>query len=269
MKKLWFFLILAVTLLLGISSTALAIPVLMTEDPWGPQANDRTNMNAVFGQGNYDVYTSYAAAPVDKIFIKSNQFVMMEGGAGTDLDWYKYLDANKDIILKWVDTGGRLLLMSAGWTQGVYQFGPAALVQDGKYSLSSSGKLTEDGFKAFTFQKIDPYQTGTYLAHDYVKGEGLTVFMNGSGEANAGYDSFPDSTSPGNGSGPIVAGINYGKGYIMYAGLTDSVFHRNGPGLVNDVIAYTANAPIPGALYLFGSGLIGLAGLSRRKLRKR
>jgi len=89
------------------------------------------------------------------------------------------------------------------------------------------------------------------MAHDTIGGN-LTVFM----------------TEDINGN-PIVAGEKYDKGYIMYSGLTTSQYHYAGYNLTTDIINFTANqgsCPEPGTLVMFGSGILGLAGVIRRKL---
>jgi PEP-CTERM motif len=257
MKKFMSLIIIAMTLLLGISSAALANPVLMTELPWN--YNDSLNMSDVFGS-NFIEYTTYRSAylplPGD-IFNSANRFVMMEGGAATATNWYNYLTANQTQILNWVNGGGSLLLMSGGWNFGTYTFGPAYITAN---LLSYSGTLTAAGVNAFTFQSTPATHSGTYytqsgtqhqnaIALGAIPGNGLTIFM----------------TSPT--YGPIVAGTPCGNGYIMYAGLVTSNFDVSGPSLVNDVIAFTAaqadHVPLPGSMLLFGSGLLGLAGWRR------
>jgi hypothetical protein len=243
-------LILGVMLVMFMAIPAFAMPTLVSEtwnaSNWGyAGANDAVNMTAVFGAGNYMNYLSYASATPSAIFTASNKFVMLDGGAASDLNWYSYLTANSTTILSWVSAGGHLLLMSAGWDAGTYTFGPGSLIQDNYAHASYTGTLTAAGIAAFTFQPTPTTQSGSYLAHDYITGTGLTVFMTG----NSGL--------------PIIAGTGYGAGYLMYAGLTDSVFNSSGPGLVNDLIYYTATVPLPPSVLLLGSGLLGLLGFRR------
>ena len=132
-------------------------------------------MNNVFGAGNFTAYTSYAGATPASIFNPSNRFVFLEGGASTDINWLAYLSGNASTILNWVNSGGALLLMSAGWDPGTYTLGHGNLRQDNYLNASPSGTLTRAGTAAFTFEPTLTTQSGNYLAHDFVTGTGLTV----------------------------------------------------------------------------------------------
>jgi hypothetical protein len=52
---------LAVVFALAIAAPASALPVLVSQQPWGTD-RDVNNFNAVFGAGNYTFYNSFASA---------------------------------------------------------------------------------------------------------------------------------------------------------------------------------------------------------------
>lgn len=231
----------------GVATSASAAPVLVSQNPWGMN-QDVANMTDVFGAGNFTTYNSFASATPGAIFNASNSFVMLEGGDGSQSFWSNYLSANASTILNWVNDGGALLLMSAGWNGGSDTLGPASLVQN---TYVSTGALTAAGIAAFTHTPTPAIQSGNFLAHDSVVGTGLTVFMTGNDMA-------------------IIAGTEYGRGYLMYSGLTDSQYHYSGNGLVDDVIAFTADqagapVPEPSTVLLLGAGLAGLCFRRRRE----
>ena len=110
----------AVLLSCGFVALAGATPVLVTENPWGT-TDDQTAMNAAYGISNWTLYTNYASATtnVGSIFNSSTRFVMLEGSANTDIDLSAFLSANSSTILGWVNSGGSLLLQSAGWDTSI------------------------------------------------------------------------------------------------------------------------------------------------------
>jgi len=244
-RSLW---ILRVTLVAALSVVpALAGPVLISAYPWGSNS-DTAIMDAVFGAGNYTVYDSFAAATPGTIFTPGTNFVWLEGGSGTDVDWNSYVTSNAATILSWVNAGGRLLLMSAGSSTQTTTLGPGALTFDGS-NYYACGTLTAAGVAAFPTTAAS--QCGNYLAHDSVTGSGLTAFME-------------------SGATAILAGTGYGAGYIMYSGLTDYQWHYNGSSLLENVVAFTAGdiaaVPEPGTATMLGAGLLlAAAGLIRRQ----
>jgi len=237
-------------------------PVLVSEAPWG-EDHDTINMDNVFGAGNWTFYGSYASATPASIFTSGTDFVFLEGGADTDFDLNNYLSNNGTAILDWVNAGGRLLVMSAGWDISITGFGPADLIFDNYVHAADCGQVTGAGHAMVV---LGPGQRcGHNLAHDYVFGAGLTVLLEG-------YDILDPSNT-----WPIVSIADYGAGSIVYSGLTDSQFHDAGDCLVDGVVAFAADlgegpqvcrqvapVPEPGSLSVLGAGL-ALAFVRRRR----
>lgn len=226
-------------------SQATAAPILVTQQPWG-QDTDIGNMTAVFGAGNFTTYTSFAAANPAAVFSAGNEFVMLEGGNGTDTVLANYLTANASTVLAWVNAGGSLLVQSAGWF-GDVSFNGVTL--DGPDNYNSCGTLTAAGIAAFATATT---QCGNYLAHDVVVGAGLTAYMTGNSNGGA-----------------IIAGSVVGNGFVMYSGLTTSVWHHNGQSLVNSLIDYTSaqSSPVPEPTVPALLGIAALVALAASRRR--
>lgn len=243
--------------LLGLSVAASVVgaraePVLISQDPWGQNA-DVQNFTTVFGAGQFDFVDSFVAADPAAVFSAGNRFVMIEGGAGTDVMFQRYLTHNQAAILGWVQAGGVLLLQSAGWDAGSYGIGPGSLVQDHYANASHCGVLTIVG--QALLGGATAKQCGGYLAHDYVTGAGLTPFMTGS---DTGVT--------------VVAAARYGAGEIVYSGLTDCEWNYAGPGLEDGLIERSSQlsgvaVPEPPGVTLLVLGLASLP-IARRLQRK-
>lgn len=222
----------AACLAMGMAVAVHAAPVLVSEGPWG-STNDQSAMNAAYGVGNWTFYNSYAtAAPnVGSIFSNTTNFVYLQGSAASDVTLKSFLGTNGSTILDWVSHGGNLLLESAGWSTSI-TFGGATLNYDTGYS-SSTGRLTAVGEKLFTSTPIaNTSRSGSWLAHDAItaeEGVNLVTFIEG------------DTNS--HGVQPIVAGYQYGKGYLLYSGLTLYQFHSttNGGALGADAPSWLLN----------------------------
>ena len=242
--------VLACAILIAGGVRALAMPVLISESPWGAD-EDFQNFTTVFGAGGFVSYSTFSGADPTAIFVPNNNFVMVEGGADSDAAFQTYLADNQGSILNWVQDGGTLLLQSAGWDPGTYGIGPGSLVQDLYFNASNCGTLTPAGRSMLT--GTDPTQCGEYLAHDYVSGTGLTALMIGS-----------------NTGATIIAETQYGNGYIVYSGLTDSEWNYSGPSLVNSLIIRSDHLPVqtipePYGVTLLAMGLSALPVVRRSR----
>ncbi|MBY4895699.1 autotransporter domain-containing protein [Cupriavidus sp. AU9028] len=222
----------AALLAMGFAMGAGAAPVLVSEQPWG-STNDQSAMDAAYGAGNWTFYNNYGSAgsSVDAIFAGSTNFVYLQGSAASDLSLKAFLGTNESTILDWVSSGGNLLLESAGWNTSI-KLGGATLTYGGG-SESATGKLTEAGERLFKSTPIaNTSRSGSSLAHDAViadDGVELITFIEGSTQ-NYGIQ-------------PIVAGYQYGKGYLLYSGLTLYQFHSttDGGSLGDDAPSWLLN----------------------------
>lgn len=223
-----------------------ATPVLISQQPWG-QNKDAQNFSAVFGPGGFTFYNSFGSADPAAIFTAGTNFVMIEGGADSDVPFQGWLTANQASILKWVAAGGVLMLQSAGWDAGTYGIGPDRLVQDWYVNASNCGTLTAAGSQLV--HGVPATQCGDYLAHDYVTGSGFIPLMTGS-----------------NTGATILAEAPYGGGDILYSGLTDSEWHNDGAGLMNAIIAGGVNlfqVSEPAGFALLLGGVVGVLAVRR------
>lgn len=200
-----------------VPASAFADPVLVSERPWG-STNDQAAMDIVFGAGNWTLYNTYAAAntAAGSIFAADTGFVFLQGGAGTDVNLNGFLTSNGASILNWVDSGGSLLLESAGWNESV-RLGQVTLVYNDPAlsGYAATGQLTAAGQAVFTSYPIEyAERRGNWLSHNYVladDGVTLITFIEGNNEHGELI--------------PVVAGYKHGDGYIVYSGLTLYDFH--------------------------------------------
>ncbi len=111
----------------------------------------------------------------------------------------------------------------------------------------------ENGTIGFpTFESVWTPPDTTTISWDATFGAGTNQAL---GYWSDGFGEVPQA--------PIAAGTTQG-GFIFYAGIPNSPFIAFG---TNGVIGQgnTNVVPVPAAIWLFGSGLIGLVGLARRK----
>jgi fibronectin-binding autotransporter adhesin len=243
---------------------AFAAPVLITEAQGGGLGS-AIALDSVFGAGNYNSIGSYSGIDTSSVFSASNSFVFLDGGNNTDSNLSSFLISSGAAILNWVSNGGSLFIQSGGWSESI-DFGPATISWSPS-SFNFFGDLTSEGAGALnSFGVIPSNYIGFALASTMIIGNGLTSFLdgitldNGSGETAGG--------------GSIMAGVQYGSGYIMYSGLTDTdpnMAINDAAPLLASAVAYTAaqggqtNIPEPISLALLGVALCGIAWTARKR----
>lgn len=260
MKKLIF----CFAALLTCTAASHATNILITQNQGGGLGS-AVAFDTVFGSGSYNSINDYASVDTGAIFSSANSFVFLDGGNDTDIALNTFLATSGADILNWVSNGGSLFIQSGGWDESV-AFGPATIA----WSFSSfnlSGDLTAAGSGAFTQYGISASSySGFFLSNTMIEGPGLTSFMEGV--------ELDDGAGGIIGGGSILAGTQYGNGYIMYSGLADTdpglAFNDAAPVLAN-AIAYTAaqahtnTVPEPISLLLLAGALTTIGLIGRKK----
>jgi len=167
-----------------------------------------------------------------------------------------------------LQSSGTAALGLNGGNLGYYGIQPSIGVEFDTYDETVLGPNTYD-YPADHVAILNnglAYQLNSHLAHASasLNGNRLTAWIDYDGSNLLIYLSNDPTTKPG------TALINYGidLGYIftggnpVYAGFTGG---RWDPG-TQTVYSWQFNTPIPGAVWLLGSGLLGLFGLKRKFL---
>lgn len=243
---------------------AFAAPVLITEAQ-GSGLGSAIALDSVFGAGNYNSIGSYSGIDTSSVFSAANSFVFLDGGNGTDTNLNSLLSTSSTAILNWVSNGGSLFIQSAGWSESI-AFGPATISWSPS-SINIFGNLTAEGSSSFgAYGVIADSYLGFFLASTTIIGNGLTSFLDGV--------ELDDGAGGIAGGGSILAGVQYGSGYIMYSGLTDTdpnMAINDAAPLLASAVAYTAdqggrtNIPEPISLALLGVALCGIGWTVRKR----
>jgi hypothetical protein len=222
-------------------------------NPWGNTTNDAA-MDGAFGAGQWSRGNAY-----DLNAILASDAAFIDGSDGNANELNSFLQSNRNSLENYVTNGGRLFINSAPNQGSSFSllFG-ATLNYDGS-SFSGTASVNADGTAAGLLAGgITDQYTGSWFSHASVTGNSLTSLIDGQ-------------------NGSILSYMLYGQGLVMFGGQTTTNFHSPLPGaerLLQNELTFLANdqvsqVPVPAAVWLFGSALMGLGGASRRNKLQR
>ena len=221
--------VVAISLLIGVNVGAETI--IDTTPSW-----DGINSVGAFGEGSTDTYGQTFTVTGTDVVLTSFTFWIDDRLNPAPVDFAAY-------VMEWEDGVGLQPSHAVG----------DILYQSGEQVTSNNGGI--DGMEMFTFD------TGGITL---TPGTKYVAFLNSS--------LFWDGVNSSSDVGVIPAGIDsYGGGeFVLQATGNNFVplITEGGWNVTTQDLAFTANfspVPIPGAIWLFGSGLIGLIGLARCK----
>ncbi|MDH5612971.1 MAG: VPLPA-CTERM sorting domain-containing protein [Gammaproteobacteria bacterium] len=153
-----------------------------------------------------------------------------------------------------------------GYTEGAFVSGTFELEdynQDGQLS-SFAGELIDFSMtfsgnslvNAFSISHIETnYNEVVYNLYD------LGNFLGD--DTNTGYSSY-EQISAATGTG-LLYGAGAALGELCVSGFDCGVVNNSGAGDYTYEMVVVSSVPVPAAVWLFGSGLLGLIGVARRK----
>lgn len=224
-----------------------------SNDPWGNTTND-TAMDGAFGAGQWSRGNAY-----DLNAILASDAAFIDGSDSNADELNSFLQLNRASLENYVTNGGRLFINSAPNQGSSFSllFG-ATLNYDGS-SFSGTASVNADGAAAGLLAGgITDQYTGNWFSHATVTGDSLISLIDGE-------------------NGSILSYMLYGQGLVMFGGQTTTNWHSpllDAQRLLQNELTFLANGqvsqvPVPAAVWLFGSALMGLGGVSRRNKLQR
>ncbi len=229
-------------------------------NPWSvPTGNAGSNdsaMDTAFGAGNWSKYNGFTMGA----FGADTEFMFIDGSDGNANAFSSFLSSNQAAIQNYVAGGGRLFLNAAPNQGSTFAMGFGVTLNYPDFTGAGQAGATAAGTASGIFSGISSTYNGGWFSHASVSGAGLTSFMdNQNGKS-------------------VFAGMNFGQGYAAFGGMTLPYYHTpKGDAyalrahmleFVAEQGSAAADVPEPASLFLFGIGLLGAAGVSRRKRKQ-
>lgn len=229
-------------------------------------AQTATNIGAGFLASDYDYdYGNWHLRSDGVVFANGVQFNTAISGNVYGMD-----SLNSNIANVYTDLGVWRIDRS---NQSVSNIGPAYLASDydsdfGAWHLRNDGVLQVNGIQyatGITGGVIGLDSLNPYVANVYTQSGVLRIDRNIPSITNLGPAYLASDYDPDFGNWHLRAdGVVFANGIQFATGITGNVI---GMDSLNPYIAnvYVSTVPVPAAAWLFGSALVGLAGVKRRK----
>ena len=202
----------------------LAAYIVGPGDPWNSQSNDQA-LNVAFGSDNWDK-VSYASAISSGVFDPGRyDLVFVDGGDGQQYNFTNFVNANRGLLETWVGSGGSLFLNAARWDHPVLSLGFGATLIGGSSTNANAVNLNHPILNGPQFPTGTSW-SGNSFSHDYISGSGLTSII------------VDQSLRP------VLTEKAWGKGHVLFGGMTPPHFHSPQPHATNlrvNTLAYAAS----------------------------